>query len=142
MSAVIAEQETSAAQLAARCLVVDDDPQVRNAVARVVRSQGLDCVEAASALEALALLEKEGEVPLVISDIRMPEMDGVQFLEELLRRWPDTAVIMLTAVSEVPTAVACLEKGAHHCRRCTHTVFVVLRFLGYSDFHMLSMIRV
>lgn len=98
--------------LSARCLVVDDDPQVRHSMARVIQSQGLACLEAASGQEALDLLVREGEVPLVISDVKMPGLDGLAFLDELLRRYPDTAVIMLTGVADVATAVACLEKGA------------------------------
>jgi putative two-component system response regulator len=96
----------------ARCLVVDDDPQVRHAIARVIETHGLATVEVASGAEALAVLEAEGELPLVISDIHMPEMDGVTFLREALRRFPDMAVIMLTGVAEVSTAVECLKLGA------------------------------
>jgi putative two-component system response regulator len=95
-----------------RCLVVDDDPQVRNALARVIESQGLACAEAASGAEALALLKAEGEFPVCISDIYMPEMDGVTFLREALRLYPDMAIIMLTGVAEVSTAVECLQLGA------------------------------
>jgi putative nucleotidyltransferase with HDIG domain len=96
----------------ARCLIVDDDPQVRHAMVRVIQSQGLECAEAGSGLEALDQLERDGEVPLVISDLNMPGLDGLGFLEQLLRRWPDTAVIMLTGVADVKVAVSCLEKGA------------------------------
>lgn len=94
------------------CLVVDDEPLVRRAIARIVESQGLACVEAACAREGLATIEKVGAVPLVISDIHMPEMDGIAFLRELRSRYPDTAVIMLTAVADVRTAVTCLQMGA------------------------------
>ena len=69
-------------------------------------------VEASSGAEALAILESEGEIPIVISDIYMPEMDGVTFLREALRRYPDMAIIMLTGVAEVTTAVECLKLGA------------------------------
>lgn len=96
----------------AHCLVVDDDPQVRQALTRVVEGQGLGCLQASSALEALELIGRIGAVPLVISDIHMPEMDGVELLRELRARYPDTAVIMLTAVAEVKTAVTCLQMGA------------------------------
>jgi len=51
-------------------------------------------------------------VPLVISDLRMPEMDGVTLLREIITRWPETAVIVVTAVAEVESAVACLQMGA------------------------------
>src|SRR5207245_9738318 len=54
-------------------------------------------------------------VPLVISDLRMPQMDGVTLLREVISRWPDTAVIMVTAVAEVESAVACLQLGALDC---------------------------
>ena len=62
--------------------------------------------------EALEVLEREGEIPVCISDIYMPEMDGLTFLREALKRYPDMAVIMLTGVAEVTTAVECLKLGA------------------------------
>ena len=96
----------------ARCLVVDDDPQVRSALVRVIQGQGLSCQGAASGSEALELLEREGEVPLIITDMHMPGLDGLQLLQEVRRRYPDTAVIMLTGVADVQTAVACLDQGA------------------------------
>ena len=92
--------------------MVDDDGQVRHAIARVIESHGLSTVEASSGSEALALLQRDGEIPLIISDIYMPEMDGVTFLREALRLYPDMAVIMLTGVAEVTTAVECLKLGA------------------------------
>jgi putative two-component system response regulator len=91
---------------------VDDDAQVRHSLARVIRAHGLATVEASSGTEALALLESQGEIPIVISDIYMPEMDGVTFLREALHRYPDTAFVMLTGVAEVTTAVECLKLGA------------------------------
>ncbi len=96
----------------ARCLVVDDDDQVRHAVARVIEGHGLATLEAASATEALAILERDGEVPLVISDIHMTGMDGLTFLREAIRRYPDMAIVMLTGVADVATAVECLKLGA------------------------------
>jgi len=97
----------------ARALLVDDDPQVRRTLAKVLRAQGLTPLEASNGREALVLLEDQGEVPLVISDLYMPEMDGITFLREVHRRWPDVAFIMLTGVAEVTTAVECLQHGAY-----------------------------
>jgi response regulator RpfG family c-di-GMP phosphodiesterase len=98
--------------VAAHCLVIDDDAQVRHSLARVIEAHGLSTIEAASGAEALAILDRQGEMPLVISDIYMPEMDGVTFLREALRRFPDMAIVMLTGVAEVTTAVECLKLGA------------------------------
>jgi putative nucleotidyltransferase with HDIG domain len=92
--------------------VVDDDAQVRHALAKVIEAHGLATIEASSGAEALAILERGGEVPLVISDIYMPEMDGVTFIREALQRFPDMAIVMLTGVAEVATAVECLKLGA------------------------------
>ncbi len=103
---------SSQSSTTARCLVVDDDAQVRGALARVIESQGLMCLEASSGTEALALLKREGEIPICISDIYMPGMDGLTFLQQALELYPDMAVIMLTGVTEVNTAVQCLQLGA------------------------------
>ncbi len=91
---------------------MDDDGAVRRGLARVIQSHGLATIEAASGVEALAVLQREGEIPLCISDVHMAEMDGVTFLREALRLYPDMAIIMLTGVAEVSTAVECLKLGA------------------------------
>jgi putative two-component system response regulator len=96
----------------ARCLIVDDDAQVRHVLTRVIQTHGLTALEASTGTDALAVLAQEGEVPICISDIYMPVMDGVTFLREVLKRYPDMAVIMLTGVAEVNTAVECLKLGA------------------------------
>ena len=96
----------------ARCLIVDDDAQVRQVLSRVIATQGLSPIEASSGADALSLLKRLGEVPVCISDIYMPEMDGVTFLREALQRYPDMAIIMLTGMAEVNTAVECLKLGA------------------------------
>ena len=96
----------------ANCLVVDDEPAVRRPLARMLQAQGFQCVEASTGLEALELLERIGETPLIVSDMRMPELDGIGFLEAVRRRYPDTSVIMLTGLSDTTTAVDCLHLGA------------------------------
>src|ERR1700694_2215920 len=94
-----------------RCLVVDDEPRLRRVLVRLLEGEGFTCAEAGSGVEALAELERT-PVPLVISDLRMPEMDGVSLLREIVARWPGTAVIVVTAVAEGERAVACLQLGA------------------------------
>ena len=104
--------QPGSASTTARCLVVDDDEAVRHALARVIEGHGLATVEASSGVEALAILQRDGEIPVCISDVHMAEMDGVTFLREALRRYPDMAIIMLTGVADVSTAVECLKVGA------------------------------
>jgi putative two-component system response regulator len=92
-------------------LVVDDEPRLRQVLLHLMRSDGFQCFEACNGVEAIEMLERQ-PVPLVMSDMRMPRMDGIELLKRIRQRWPDTAVVMITAVSEVETAVSCLALGA------------------------------
>ncbi len=96
----------------AKCVVVDDEPAVRRFLIRMLEAQGFQCFEAGSGLEALRVLDRVGEPPLIISDMRMPEMNGISFLEAVRSRYPDTSVIMLSGINETSTAVDCLHRGA------------------------------
>jgi putative two-component system response regulator len=96
----------------ALCLIADDDPELRRAMAHVLEGMGLSCIEAGSGLEALAMLDQTGELPLLVSDVSMPGLDGVGLLREARQRFPDMAVVMLSGVREAETAVECLMAGA------------------------------
>jgi response regulator RpfG family c-di-GMP phosphodiesterase len=93
------------------CLVVDDDATLRSVLLRLLKAEGYDCRDAGSGPDALRQLEA-APADLVLSDIHMPGMDGVQLLAEVRRRWPDTGVVMITGVTDVRTAVECLSQGA------------------------------
>jgi response regulator RpfG family c-di-GMP phosphodiesterase len=94
-----------------KVLVVDDEPRLRRVLVRLLEGEGFVCREAGSGVEALAVLETDS-FALVISDIRMPQMDGVSLLRSITDRWPETGVVVVTAVAEVESAVACLQMGA------------------------------
>jgi putative two-component system response regulator len=96
----------------AKCVVVDDEPGVRAFLVRMLQSQGFQCFEAGTGVEALRILDRIGEPPLIVSDMRMPEMNGIDLLEEVHARFPDTSVIMLSGVHDTGTAVECLHLGA------------------------------
>jgi response regulator RpfG family c-di-GMP phosphodiesterase len=94
-----------------RALVVDDEPRLRQVLVRLMARDGFECVDAANGEEAIAQLER-APVSIVMSDLRMPLMDGVELLRQVRERWPDTAVVMITAVADVDMAVNCLALGA------------------------------
>jgi putative two-component system response regulator len=93
------------------CLVVDDEPRLRQVLVHLMHNDGFRCFEAGNGVEAIELLERQ-PVTLVMSDMRMPRMDGIELLRQVRERWPDTAVVMITAVAEVEVAVSCLSMGA------------------------------
>ena len=93
------------------CLVVDDEPRLRQVLVHLMKNDGFHCFEAANGVEAIEILGRE-KIPLVMSDMRMPRMDGIELLQTVRKRWPDTAIVMITAVSDVDVAVSCLASGA------------------------------
>jgi DNA-binding NtrC family response regulator len=93
-------------------LIVDDEEGVRTVLGRSLTRHGYRVLQAESAAEALRL--QEAEMPAVIlADIRMPDVTGVELVPRALARDPDVAIIMLTAVDEPRTAVECLRLGAY-----------------------------
>ncbi len=94
-----------------RCLVVDDEPRLRQVLMRLMEGDGFACDQAGSGVEALERLAVTPAV-LVLTDLRMPQMDGIELLRNVRATYPDTAVVMITAVADVETAVGCLAIGA------------------------------
>ncbi|HKQ98973.1 MAG TPA: HD domain-containing phosphohydrolase, partial [Candidatus Polarisedimenticolia bacterium] len=92
-------------------LVVDDDPAIRALLVEILSAAGHRLGEAMSASAALARL-RERSVDLVVSDINMPGMDGVDLLREVKALRPDTEVVMLTALSDLETAMRTMRLGA------------------------------
>ena len=93
-------------------LVVDDEAASRESLADVLTDEGYDVTRAVDGKEASALLQN-AEFDLVLTDLRMPEIDGVMLLREVRRLCPQTLVILMTAYASVETAVEALRQGAH-----------------------------
>lgn len=91
-------------------LCVDDEVNILSALKRLFRSHGYRIITAESGRQGLEILERE-TVDLVISDMRMPEMNGAQFLEQARERWPDTVRILLTGYAEIGSAIDAINKG-------------------------------
>jgi len=95
-----------------KVLVVDDEAAMRHMLRLVLERAGYAVAEADGGAAALTLLERE-VVPLVLCDVRMPEMDGLALLERLLQLQPSATVIMMSAYGTVDSAIACMQKGAY-----------------------------
>jgi DNA-binding NtrC family response regulator len=95
-----------------RVLVVDDDPGVRYTLREILASEGLLVDEAADGAEALARFEAQ-PVPLVVTDLRMPGMDGMELLRRLAARTPAPRVVVITAHGSERQAVEAMKAGAY-----------------------------
>ncbi len=95
----------------ARILIVDDDPGQRSLLESFLRSQGFATTTASSGEQALALLDHE-EIRMMISDVRMPGMTGLETLREARRRHAVLPVLLVTAYADVREAVGAMRDGA------------------------------
>jgi response regulator RpfG family c-di-GMP phosphodiesterase len=91
-------------------LCVDDEPNILSSLRRLFRTKGFQVRVAESGKAGLALLELEA-IDLVISDMRMPEMDGAKFLEHVRARWPDTVRLLLTGYSDITSIIDAINRG-------------------------------
>ncbi len=94
-----------------KILVADDEPHIRELLARCLETEGYSCSLAPDAQRALQLLE-EHDYTLLISDINMPGLSGMELLQEVRSRHPDVAVILVTGVDDRKTAIRALQLGA------------------------------
>ncbi len=98
------------AQANATLLCVDDEPNILSALRRLFRGRGYQVLTAEGGAQGLAVLE-QAAVDLVISDMRMPEMDGAQFLAQVRQRWPDTLRLLLTGYSDIQSIQDAINCG-------------------------------
>lgn len=96
-----------------RILVVDDEATTRISLAELLRLEGYHVQMAASGEEALALMDQEAPFDLMVVDIKMPGIDGLQLTEAVQQRSPGTVIILLTAFGSLETAIQALRRGAH-----------------------------
>jgi putative two-component system response regulator len=95
-----------------RILIVDDVASIRMAFSRKLAGEGYECLAAENGENALVLLKKH-RIALVLLDITMPGISGRDVLREIVTRFPDTAVIMITAIDSAETAIDLLKAGAY-----------------------------
>ncbi len=92
-------------------LVVDDEPDMRSALSHSIQRCGFEVESAASGSEAVVKFKKNA-YSLVVTDVKMPEMSGVELLEKIRKRAPQIPVIMITAYGTINNAVEAMQEGA------------------------------
>lgn len=91
-------------------LFVDDENNILSSLKRLFRPKGYKIFVASSGAEGLGILESQ-KVDVVVSDMRMPEMDGAQFLEQVSKKWPNTIRILLTGYADINATIDSINKG-------------------------------
>lgn len=94
-----------------RVLVVDDEATIRAILSDLLGHEGFDVSTASNGVEALELLAQR-RIEIVISDLKMPEMDGLTLLERVAAEYPHVVSLMITAFSTVETAIEAMKRGA------------------------------
>jgi response regulator RpfG family c-di-GMP phosphodiesterase len=111
-------------------LLVDDEPSILSALRRLFRPHGYRIFTAESGAAGLTILEQE-HIDLVISDMRMPEMDGATFLKQVRLRWPQAMRILLTGYADITSTVSAINDGE------------IYRYIAkpWDDTEMLTVVR-
>lgn len=111
------------AEIKGRVIIVDDDQEMRSLLEDFLRNSRYEVWSYSLATDALSVLSTggnlalgrvNGDVDLVISDIKMPEMDGLEFASRLQSLRPEIPVIMITAFGSIETAIEAMRRGAFH----------------------------
>jgi two-component system response regulator AtoC len=97
----------------ARILVVDDDGASRGLMAQILAEDGHGVVPCADGADAIERLGRDGEFDLVVSDIRMVDVDGLEVLDWVRKHAPETPVLLVTAFGNVDGAVDAIRRGAY-----------------------------
>ncbi len=114
MSPEMTQSITVNTDTSANLLFVDDEPNVLKALKRLFRQNDYTIHLAESGQDGLALLQQY-PIDLIISDMRMPHMDGAEFLTQAALRWPDTMRILLTGYADIESTIAAVNNGKIYC---------------------------
>ena len=94
-----------------KILIIDDERSIRNALKEILEFEGLTVLDAEDGISGLAILKQES-IDLVFCDIKMPKMDGVEVLEQIIQFYAGIPVVMISGHGTIETAVEAIKKGA------------------------------
>jgi two-component system, NtrC family, response regulator HydG len=112
-----------------RILVVDDDPAVRDALRGTFAAEGYTVQAVDSAIAALSEFERQ-EFDVVLADLTLPRVSGLELLDRIRQSWPQTEVIVITGQASIATAVDAIKRGAYH--------YVTKPFTGDEILHLVN----
>src|ERR1019366_8810930 len=95
----------------ATVLIIDDEAKLRGLLSRIISLEGFQVLEADDAKAGLKILEKT-EVHVVLSDVKLPDANGVELSRDIKCKYPCTEVIVLTAFGTIPDGVTAIKNGA------------------------------
>ncbi|MBI5100471.1 MAG: sigma-54-dependent Fis family transcriptional regulator [Nitrospirae bacterium] len=94
-----------------KILVIDDEDIVRTSCSRTLSPEGYEVKLVKSGFDGFKLLEEE-QFDIVLTDLKMPEIDGIEILRRIKEKWPEVEVIIITGYQTVDTAVKSIKLGA------------------------------
>jgi two-component system response regulator HydG len=109
----VADDSTKVKRSKVRVLVADDEASARSGLASLLRDEGFEVVLAEDGTQALAKVE-ETAPDVLVTDLRMPGLDGIELLTKARAIHPDLIVVLMTAFADVETAVKAMQEGAEH----------------------------
>src|SRR5437870_11971179 len=115
----------------ARILVVDDDATMREALRDTLGAEGYGVLAVDNAIHAIAELERQ-ETDLVLADLTLPRVSGLELLDSVRRQWPGIEVIVITGQGSIETAVDAIKRGAYHYVTKPFTPDEILHLVGQA----------
>jgi len=94
-----------------KLIIIDDEERLRNLLARILQLEGYEVLVASTAKEGLKKLQQEA-IPVVISDVKLPDMNGIELTTQIKTSWPATEIIVLTAFGTINDGVRAIKSGA------------------------------
>ncbi|PZP41892.1 MAG: sigma-54-dependent Fis family transcriptional regulator, partial [Pseudopedobacter saltans] len=93
-------------------LLIDDEIKLRSLLARILEREGYEVKQAGDFKTALKMLSKE-KLPLILCDVRLPDGNGVEMISHILKLYPNTLIILMTAYGNISDGVQAMKNGAY-----------------------------
>ena len=96
-----------------RILVIDDESEIRNLLKEVLLTEGYEVEVTSNGAEGLETVRNHGPFDIVLTDIKMPQMDGIELMKRVRKNWPDVAIIIMTGYADINSARIAIKQGAY-----------------------------